>query len=148
MADPSVVTKMQKIAKMQSMLQLAESPVGQAAGMLLPASAQALVSDFLDVLDVDRIERFLGQVPPNPELVAKVQLMGAEAQLKGADAAVRQKQATHEDAKSVMDQAKTVKEMGAVGLQSHAIHQEAGRVATEGLLPLHAEPDGDEGKAI
>ena len=147
-ADPSVVTKMQKIAKMQSMLQLAESPVGQAAGMLTPNAAQALVSDFLDVLDVDRIERFLAQVPPNPELVAKVQLMGAEAQLKQADAVVRQKQATHEDAKSVLDQAKTAKEMGEVGLQTHAIHQEAARVSTQGLQPLHAEPDGDEGKAI
>ena len=147
-ADPSVVTKMQKVAKMQSLLQLSESPTGIAAGMQLPQSAQALVLEFLDVLDQDRPERFIGDVPPNPELLAKVQLMGAEAQLKGADAKLRLKQATHTDAKAVLDQAKTAKEMGEVGQQTHEFHQEAARVATQGLVPLHGEPDGDEGKTV
>lgn len=146
-ADPSVVTKMQKISRLQTLLQIADNPVGMAAGMQTAQAAQAIVGEFLDVLEIDRPERFVGDVPPNPELVAKVQEMAATAALKQADAQVRQAQipkltaeATHTDAKANLDRALTVKEMGEVGEQTHRIHQEAHRVATQGLQPLEPEP--------
>lgn len=138
-ADPSVVTKMQKISRFQTLMQIAESPVGMAAGMQQPGPAQAIVSEGLALLDWDQPERFIAQVPPNPELLAKVQEMAASASLKQADAALRQRQAIHEGAKTNLDQALTVNEMGEVGERTHRIHQQSASVAANGLTPPSAE---------
>lgn len=134
-ADPAVVTKMQKISRIQTVVQLAETPVGMAAGMQQPGPAQALVIDALAALEIDRPERFVAAVQPNPELLAKVQELSAAAALKQA-------QAAHTGAKSALDEAKANREsalavetIGKAGLQTHAIHQEADRVARQGLAP-------------
>ena len=65
-ADPSVVTKMQKMARNQATMQLAESEVGQAAGMTQPAQAQKIIKDILTDMDVDQPEGYVGQVAAEP----------------------------------------------------------------------------------
>lgn len=140
-ADPSVVTKMQKISRMQTVLALAESPVGMAAGMQQAGPAQALITEALDVLEIERPERFLAAVPPNPELLAKVQEMAAGAALKQAQAQHAGAKIVTDNAAANLDMAKTVKEMGEVGEQAHRLHQEAHRVATQGLAP---PPEGQD----
>jgi len=143
-ADPSVVTRMQKIARIQTISQIAESPVGQAAGMLQPGPAQEIVTEMLNAIDIDRPDRFVAAVPPNPEVLAKIQDMKAAAELKEA-------KATHIDAEITLDHAEahekaagTVKTMGEVGEQTHRIHQEAHRVAKEGVLPVPGIGHGNE----
>ena len=142
-ADPSVVTKMQKISKMQTLMQLAESPVGMAAEIEQPGPAQALIEDALDVLDVDRPERFLAPVPPNPELLAKVQELSARAEERPGPAHGRQihPRQRHGRPRSGRDGGP---HQGKVGLQTHAIHQEADRVAKQGLQPP-PDPEGNAG---
>ena len=81
-ADPFVVTKMQKMARNQATMQLAESELGQAAGMTQPKQAQKIITDILEDMDVDQPSSYVGDVQPNPEVVAKAQDMQASAQLK------------------------------------------------------------------
>lgn len=156
-ADPTVVSKMQKISKMQTLLQLAESPVGMAAGMTQPGPAQALILDSLDVLDVDRPERFVAPVPPNPEAVAKTQLMQAQAQKMGADTEKTGAEATKVQAETVKIGAEvrkvhadthnvhadTVETAGRAALQHHQMHVTADQIEREGSLqpPPEEEPE-------
>ncbi|MDE2106632.1 MAG: hypothetical protein KGL39_55970, partial [Patescibacteria group bacterium] len=140
-ADPMVVTKIQKSSRFAALLQLAESPVGMAAGMQQPGPAQAIVTEGLDLLDWDRPERFVAPVPPNPALQAKVQEMAASAALKQADAKLRIGQAAHEDAKTNLDQAQTVERVGSIQLRADGIRERAHRLRLG--LPS-GKPDGDE----
>lgn len=151
-ADPSVVTKMQKIARLQTLMQVSESAVGQAAGMTQPGPAQAIVGEFLDAMEYDQPERFMADVPPNPLEVAKAQDLAATASLKQADAQMRMAETpskvalniakAHETGASTNEKlAKTVETMGTVGEQTHRIHQEADRVGKDGIQP---PPEGTE----
>lgn len=149
-ADPTVVTKMQKIAKYQSILQIAESPVGQAAGMTQSGPAQALVMDMLDVFDVDRPERFIAPVQPNPEMVAKAQETAASAQLKGAQAqeiGVKIKKGLSDSEKTDADanlaRAKTIETIGNVHHAAHAMHVVADQIEQEGSLQPPEPETGD-----
>ncbi len=103
-ADPNVVTKMQKISRNQALQQLAESPLGVAAGMTQPKSAQALMMDMLDTLDIDRPERFIMDIPANPEAQQAAQLemtkTAAEAKLKVAQADKAQAEAVKNHAQA------------------------------------------------
>ncbi len=135
-ADPSVVTKMQKISRLQTLLQLAESPVGRAAGMTQPGPAQAIVLEGLDVLDWDRPERFVAPVPPNPMEVAKAKDLESKAALNEAEAGTK-------GAQSTLDQAKALREVGLAAEDTHRAHQEADRIATTGSVALPPEaPEG------
>jgi len=149
-ADPTVVSKMQKIAKYQTVMQLAESPVGIAAGMTQPGPAQEFVKDFLDVIDMDRPERFVAQVQPDPEMVAKAQETQASAALKGAQA-----QKTGIDATKVMAEvrkigadttkahAETARTVGETSMSTHELHRLADMIEREGSLqPPPEEDDG------
>lgn len=133
-ADPAVVTKAQRIARIQTLIQLGESQIGQAAGMGQPQQAQAIVMEALDAMDWDRPERFVGPVAPNPELQAKVADMSAAATLKQA-------QAQSETAESTLDQARAVREMGLAAVDTHKIHHQADAIRQTGSL---AEPDAQE----
>ena len=126
-ADPSVVTKMQKLARLQTLMQLAESPLGQAAGMTQSNPAQSLILDALDILDVDRPERFLAPVPNNPMAEAKTQEVAASAQLKQADAVNKRAQVglTH---------AKALRELGMAAEDTHRLHTHADRIVRTGSL--------------
>lgn len=148
-ADPAVVTKMQKIARLQTVAQIADSPLGEAAGMTQPKQAQEIVGDMLDVLEIDRPDRYVGDVPPNPLAIAKAQETAASAQLKGADAELRQVQAQRDrsdaevraklgNAAAGLDQARALREVGLAAQDTHALHQEADRVARHGMV---ATPD-------
>lgn len=138
-ADPTVVTKMQKIARIQTLMQLAESPVGMAAGMTQAAPAQEIMGEALEALDYDRIERFMAQVQPNPELVAKTADLNADAQLKSA-------QAQALGSKGTLDQAKALRETGLAAKDTHELHEKAdwmnqsgsGQPAPEGGAHTHA----------
>lgn len=143
-ADPTVVTKMQKVSRMQTLLQLAESPIGMAAGMTQPGPAQALVLDAMDTLDIDRPERFVAPVGPNPADVADAKDKEASAQLKGAQAMKTQaeipgvlKAAEKTQSEATLNRAKTVKEIGESAHLAHAAHVAAdGIVESESLQPL------------
>ena len=100
-ADPAVVTKQQKISRIQTLLQLAESPVGMAAGMTQAGPSQEIVKEALNAMDWDRPERFLAVVPPNPEMQAKTADMAATAQLRTAQAASETSRSKLDDAKSL-----------------------------------------------
>lgn len=133
-ADPRVVTTMQKISRIQTTTQLAESPVGMAAGMTQAGPAQALVTEALDVLDWDRPERFIAQVTPNPLEVAKAADMAAAAQLKTADAQTKEADAN-------LDRAKAVRESGLAALDTHALHEKADTIARHGQV--EPPPEGN-----
>lgn len=148
-ADPRVVTKIAKTARFGALVQLAESPVGMAAGMQQPGPAQEIVKEGLEIMDYDRPERFVAPVPPNPELMSKVQEQAASAALKQAQAQhllhverLDDEGAIHDDAKSNLDQAETLKIMGEVHEQTHRLHQEAARVRREGVEPPALPPEG------
>jgi chaperonin GroES len=143
-ADPSVVTKMQKMARVQTLIQLGESPVGIAAGMTQPGPAQEIMTEALNVLDVDRPERFLATVPPDPEAIAKSQDMAAAAALKQAQAKHLGSEMTALHSLSNERNAKTVRTMGEVAEQTHGFHQEAHRVAREGVLPAPEPIEGGD----
>jgi len=149
-ADPSVVTKMQKISRMQATIQFAESPLGMAAGMTQAGPAQALATMFLEALEYDRPEQFMATVPPNPELVAKVQELAASAALKNAQAQHTGALSVQDEAQSNLTRAETVEVMGNIGVQTHKLHQEAHRVGTEGMNvpgePQEAPSEASEGK--
>ena len=133
-ADPSVVTKMQKISRIQTLMQMAESPIGQAAGMTQSKPAQTLIMDALDILDIDRPERFIADIPPNPAqqqaLEAKTAEMAATAQLKTA-------QATKNNAEATLAHSKTLREVGLSAINTHQLSQHAeellhgGKINTE-----------------
>lgn len=149
-ADPTVVSKMQKIAKYQTVLQLAESPVGMAAGMTQSGPAQEFVKDFLDVIDMDRPERFVAPVQPNPELVAKAQDMQASAQLKGAQAQKTaaevgkvQSETTKTNAQAMKERAQALEAIGNSSLSTHELHRIADQIHTTGSIqpPPEEEPE-------
>lgn len=142
-ADPSVVTKMQKMARDQAISQLAESPVGMAAGMTQPAQAQAIVRDILVDMDTPEPDQYIGQVQPNPLEIAKAQDMASSAQLKGAQAQVlpvkTQIEAEHlglEAARATADNglvhAQTLREIGLAATDTHNLTKEADRIAQTG----------------
>ena len=152
-ADPAVVTKMQKMARNQATMQLAESELGQAAGMTQPAQAQKIIKDILEDMDVDNSpDGYVGDVQPNPELLAKAQDMQASAQKKQAetqaipaklqieqqkvqlDAADLAAQAQDRQADVGLIQAKTVREMGLAAADTHGLHKEADRIAQTGSV--------------
>ena len=146
-ADPSVVTKMQKMARNQATMQLAESQLGQAAGMTQPEQAQKIIKDILSDMDVDQPEAYVGNVQPNPELIAKAQDMQASAAKKQAetqaipaklqieaqkvqlDAADLAAQAQDRRADVGLIQAKTVHELALAAMDHHDLHKEADRIA-------------------
>lgn len=132
-ADPDLITNMQKISRLQGALQLGESVIGQAAGMAQPGPAQELVKEALEALGYDNPERFLAVVPPNPELVAKTQDMQATAQLKTADAHLRLVQSGEVGAKSNLANAKATREVGLATIDTHKLHLEANDIAKHGM---------------
>lgn len=164
-ADPSVVTKMQKMARVQAIAQWAEGPIGQAAGMTMPEQAQKITKDFLEDIDVDEPDAYVGDVQPNPEMVAKAQDIQAAAQKKQAetqaipaklqleaqkvqlDAADKLAQARDRTADVGLTQAKTVRELALAAHDAHGLHQEADRIAQQGSVASPeqmAEPDATE----
>ena len=127
-ADPSVVTKMQKISRIQTLMQIAESQIGQAAGMTQPKPAQTLIMDALDILEIDRPERFIADVPPNP---VQIQMAEAKAAEMAAETQLKVSQATKTNAEATLAHSKTLREVGlsamnSAQLQQHAREIEAG----------------------
>ncbi len=164
-ADPAVVTKMQKMARNQATMQLAESELGQAAGMTQPKQAQKIIKDILGDMDVDEADAYVGDVQPNPEVMAKAQDMAASAAKKQAEAqAIPAKvqleaerlqveatdmgaQARERQADVGLAQAKTVRELALAGKDTHDLHKEADRIAQQESVADNeqlAEPDADE----
>lgn len=142
-ADPAVVTKMQKMARIQAVIQLAESQVGQAAGMTQPKPAQELARDALDVMEYDRPDRLLADVPPNPIEVAKAQDLAATAQLKAADAQWRGVEAEKTGAEAqkaaagaTLAHAQSLREIGLAAKDTHDLHRERDRVSRLGMVAM------------
>ena len=151
-ADPSVVTKMQKMARNQAVMQLAESELGQAAGMTQPKQAQKIMGDILEDMDIDQPENYVGDVQPNPEVLAKAQDMQASAAKKQAetqaipaklqleqhklmvDATDRAEQADDRKADVGLIHAKTIHELALSTLDTHEAHKEADRIAQTGSV--------------
>ena len=158
-ADPSVVTKMQKMARDQAKMQLAESPLGQAAGMTQPKQAQKIVVDILEDMDVEEADSYVGDVQPNPEVIAKAQNLQADAQKKQAEAAaigpklqIEMQNAETDQAYAQIDahkaamevpkiiaetgltHAKTLRETGLAAVDTHELHKEADRIAQTGSV--------------
>jgi len=137
-ADPSVVTKMQKLARIQTLMQLAETPIGQAAGMTQPSAAQEIMRDALDDLDYDRPDRYLAPVQPNPVDIAKAQDMQAAAQLKSADAQAKiaklPSEIRKEQAETTRTHVESVQKLGEIGAHSHEMRKEADRIAQTGSV--------------
>ena len=151
-ADPTVVTKMQKMARNQAVMMLAESEVGKAAGMLTSGPAQKIVTDMLDDMDYPVPTDYVGPLPPDPEVVAKAQDMAASAQLKGAQAEALPQKMQIEAAKVHLDaakavaededrkadvgliQAKTLRELGLASIDTHELHKEADRISQTGSV--------------
>ena len=122
-ADPSVVTKMQKISRIQTLMQMAESPIGQAAGMSQPRPAQTLIMDALDILDIDRPERFISDLPPpNPMQAQAMQAKTAEV---AATAELKTAQASKSQAEATLAHSKTLREIGLTAINSHEISKHA-----------------------
>ena len=137
-ADPSVVTKMQKLSRIQTLTQLAEGPVGQAAGMTQPGPAQAIIMEALDVLDIDRPERFLADVPPNPLQAEAVQAKTDETKAKTQ---LHLAQAEKAGAAGTLDQSKAIRETGLAALDTHHLAGEADRIARGGHI-THPSNEG------
>jgi chaperonin GroES len=151
-ADPSVVTKMQKMARNQAVMQMAESELGQAAGMTQPKQAQKIMGDILEDMDVEQPEGYIGDVQPNPEVIAKAQNLAADAAKKQAetqaipaklqleqkklmvDATDRAEQADDRKADIGLIQAKTLRELGLAHTETHELHKEADRIAQTGSV--------------
>lgn len=151
-ADPTVVTKMQKMARAQAVMMLAESEYGKAAGMLESGPAQMGVKGILEDMDFPNPQDFVSQIQPDPEVAAKAADMTASAQLKGAQAqalpiktqieAGKLKldtvKAAAEDADREADvnliRAKTLREMGLAAIDTHSLHKEADRINQTGSI--------------
>jgi chaperonin GroES len=160
-ADPSVVTKMQKFTRVQTLTQVAESAVGQAAGMLQPGPAQEIAKEALDVMEWDRPDRFVADVPPNQLMIdqetAKTNDMNAAAKLKLADAASKGSRSTQEIAGATLDNAKALREQGLAAMDTHNLFKEADRIKQTGSVagldaiqppapPKEANPSGSPAK--
>jgi len=130
-ADPSVVTKMQKISRIQTLIQMAESPVGQAAGMLQPQPAQTLILDALDVMDIDRPERLVADVPPNPMQAGMAQAKIQETQ---AAAGLKMAQAIKAKAEGTLNHARTLREVGLAAVDTHELHGKSEELLNGGLM--------------
>jgi chaperonin GroES len=133
-ADPECVSRLMKVARVQALTALAESPVGQAAGMLQPGPARELVKEALEAMDIDRPERFLAMAPPNPEMMAKVADMQAAAKLKTAGALLGQQKAQKLMSEANLDRSKSLRELALAAQEGHKIQQEADRIMTTGLI--------------
>jgi len=141
-ADPTVVTKMQKIARAQTVMQIAESPLGQAAGMTQPQQAQALIMDILDALDIDRPERFVGNIAPNPAAIQEQQAKTAETM---ATAKLKLAQATQKTAEANKNNAQATRDIGLATVNAHQIARNADEL-TAGAN-LHQPADSSAFKA-
>lgn len=132
-ADPQAVSLMMKVARNQALLQLAESEVGQAAGMTQGKVAQELAKEFMRDIGVERPDRFLSDVAPNPEEGAKAQELQAAAQLKAA-------QAQKASAGALLDHAKTVRET-ALGAEDadRVQHGTKQKEAEANIAKIHAD---------
>lgn len=137
-ADPAVVSKAQKIARVQTLMQLAESPVGMAAGMTQKGPAQTIIREALEALDYDRAERYLADVPPNPMAIAKTQEVTAAAQLKAA-------QAQSQGAAANLDHAKALRETGLAAKDTHDFHAIADQIQQTGMM---TQPEGANGPQV
>jgi len=135
-ADPAVVTKMQRIARIQALTTFAESAVGMAAGMTQAGPAQEIAKEAMDAMDWDRVERFIAAVPPNPLEIARAQDMAAAAKLKLADASSR-------GAEENLDHAKALRETGLAAAETNRLHEKAETLALTGL-----DQPGPEGGLI
>jgi hypothetical protein len=163
--DPSVVTKMQKVSRVTMMTQLAESEIGKAAGMTQSGPAQALVLEAMDIMDWDRPERFIADVPPNPmevaELQAKLQDLQSKAQLNQAnaqksqmDAGLLQAKTQREHTLGALDADKLAdrqeelitRPLGQLSPEDMKTEQEAKRAAAEALFK-HAQTNREVGLA-
>lgn len=151
-ADPNVVTKMQKMARDQAKMQLAESELGQAAGMTQPKQAQAIVMDILEDMDEPNAKNYVGDVQPNPEMMAKAQDMAASAAKKQAetqaipaklkldnqklqlDAAKAKAEDDDREADVALIHAKALREIGLAAKDTHDLHKEADRIAQQGSV--------------
>ena len=142
-ADPEVVSKIAKVARMGSLHTFAESPIGQAAGMTQPKQAQEIARETLDMLGFDRPERFLGQPQPNPIEVAKAQAETAEKQ---ASARLKTVEAQLREADIPLAGAKTLREVALASKENHGLHLEAARIAQEGMTPPQPEGQGQDGQ--
>lgn len=120
--DPAIVTRHQALARVQAMQQLAESPLGMAAGMQQPGPAQELLRDALTAIGVSDPGRLFAAPQPNPMLVAQAAKEQALAKKAEADAG-----------KSVADtgylRARTIETLGKSAQDSHDL-----RMAGEAML--------------
>jgi chaperonin GroES len=133
-ADPAVVTKQQKIARIQTLIQLAESAVGMAAGMTQAGPSQEIAKEALNAMEWDRPERFLAAVPPNQELIAKVAEMQASAQEKAAKAQTYGAGAQLDQAKVGTEQALAALHASKAGTEGSVAEAHQARAATENAM--------------
>lgn len=136
-ADPTTVSKVQKITRMQGLVQLAESPLGQAAGMTLPTQAQNMCLELMETYDIERPQRFMGQVPPNQAAMAEQQ---AKIQQTQADANLKAEQAKKMAADADFLRTKSIREMGLVALDNNELHEEAHGIHSKTSDELNSEP--------
>ena len=131
-ADPTAVTTMQKTARIQALVQFAETAVGQAAGMTQAGPAAEIAKEAMQAWDVDRPDRFIAEVPPNPAAMAeaqgKAQEMAAKTAKLGADAELAQAKVGEVKAGIILDQAKAQREIGLAAVDSIALHREADHI--------------------
>lgn len=80
-SDPTVVTKMQAMAKAQALAGIASSPMGQAAGM----DMRKVTERILEAADIDSEDLFTPP-QPNPMMVAEVENKNADTAKKKAEA--------------------------------------------------------------
>ena len=149
-ADPSAVTKSQRITRLQTLMQMAESPLGQAAGMLAPQCAQAMVQELMDTMDVDRPERFVSEPQPNPmqEQAAQLDMAEKQAKVQVAQATAQEKMGLTQkvEADAVLAKARALREIGLTHMDSEKMFQETedkifGQGAGQGQ-PMMAPPMG------
>jgi chaperonin GroES len=138
-ADPNVVTKLQKISRMQTLMQIAESPLGQAAGMTQPKSAQALILEVLDTLDIDRPERFIMDIPPNP---AQQEADAAKTAEVAATAKLKEAQAVQKRAEAVKNNAQTIREVGLASVTGHQLRNHSAELLSGAVLNPAADQSG------
>ena len=131
-ADPTAVTSMQKTARIQALTQFAESAVGQAAGMTQPGPAAELAREAMQAWDVDRPDRFIADIPPNPAAQAEMQVKAQEVQARAQDlqasAALKVAKIGEVKAGVILDQAKAQREIGLSAVDSIALHREADHI--------------------